>query len=238
MIEKLEKIRESEMKSHMAIYSETPLFEKGTWLEAPIKTVMEILPFFENEVRLRVLDLGAGIGRNSIPIAQKYNSIDCIVDCVDILEFAIEKLYEYSEKYNVREHINGVVTPLEQFSICPEKYNLIMAVSALEHINSEAAFYEKLKEIKNGICEKGIVCLVVNSEVKETGKLDKKCYQPQFEVNFSTEKMEYVLRDVFCDWKEIKFSISKQQYEVHRESFQVNLETNVVTLVAQKLKNL
>lgn len=43
-----------------------------------------------------------------------------------------------------------------------------MAISALEHVEDENVFYRKLQEIKDGIRGNGIVCLVINADLKET----------------------------------------------------------------------
>jgi 2-polyprenyl-3-methyl-5-hydroxy-6-metoxy-1,4-benzoquinol methylase len=231
---KLEEIRSAEQKSHIAIYSSATLFEKGTWLNRPIKTVMDVLPLFKEHKRLCVLDLGSGVGRNSIPIAQAFSNIECKIECVDILNLAIEKLNYYSEKYNVKTNIKGIVMPLEMYAIRKNYYNLIMAISALEHIESEHAFLNKLEEIKQGICNNGVVCLVVNTDVIEKNKETNQILEPQFEVNLSTEEMKLLLEKTFENWNYIKYTTVCQKYDIPREEHIVELTTNVVTLVAQK----
>lgn len=89
---RLSEIRDAERISHTKIYSKATLFEKGTWLEKPIKTVVDLFPFLDLHNPLRILDLGSGIGRNSIPFAQRYRDIECEIECVDILALAIDKL--------------------------------------------------------------------------------------------------------------------------------------------------
>lgn len=71
MIEKdrLAKIRESERKSHEALYSGEELYKEGSWLKKPIKTVLDLLPLFREYDELKVLDLGCGVGRNAIAVA-------------------------------------------------------------------------------------------------------------------------------------------------------------------------
>jgi len=231
---RLEEIRSAEEKSHIEIYSSATLFEKGTWLNRPIKTVMDVLPLFKENKRLRVLDLGSGVGRNSIPIAQAYGDIECSIECVDILDLAIEKLNYYSEKYNVMANIKGIVMPLERYSIRDNYYEFIMAVSALEHIESKNAFQSKLIEIKEGICTNGVVCLVINTEIIEKSKETKQILEPQFEVNLSTEEMKMILENTFQNWNFIKYNTVSQKYDIPREEHIVELSTNVVTLVAQK----
>ena len=93
MDNRVKRIRESEKKSHIEMYSNDELYKTNSWLSKPIKTIQEIIPLFQNYKELNVLDLGCGVGRNSVFIAQEYQNIDCMIECVDILELAIQKLY-------------------------------------------------------------------------------------------------------------------------------------------------
>lgn len=230
----LEAIREAERKSHEEIYSTAKLFEKGSWLQKPVKTVMDILPLFEGYSELNVLDLGCGVGRNSIPIAQLYKSINCRIDCVDILEMAIDKLGFYSNEYGVSDSINGILTSIEDFEIIADTYDFILSVSSLEHIKSEFAFIDKIYQIRNGIRDGGVVCLIVNSEVTEINKESRENVAPQFEVNLETDVLRSVINETFADWQVLKSSVVCQNYEIPREGYVSELTTNVVTFVARK----
>lgn len=190
---------------------------------------------FQEYKNLKVLDLGCGIGRNCIPIALAYKSINCTIDCVDILDLAIEKLCANAAKYGVQSSINGIVKPIEDFTIEKGKYNFIIAVSALEHIDTEASFINKLVEIREGICPNGIVCLVINSNIKEYDKISGVSIPAQFEINLPTEKIQAILNETFIGWNIIKSTIREQQYEVPRESVISNLKTSVISYVAQKV---
>lgn len=231
---RLNQIRESERKSHIETYSNEELYKEGSWLTKPVKTVLDLIPLFEDYKELNVLDLGSGVGRNSIAIAQHYPNISCNIDCIDILELAIEKLKINAKKYNVSSSINGIVKPIEAYTISPNKYDLILAVSALEHIDSKESFIQKLQEIKHGIREKGIVCLVINSNIKEHDKRTGEALPPQFEVNISTEELQTLLDQTFTNWQIIKSTTQTQQYDIPRENLVSTLQTTVVTLVARK----
>lgn len=230
---RLSKIREAEKRSHEEIYSSATLFEGDTWLKKPINTVLELLPHFKDKNTLRVLDLGCGIGRNCIPIAQAYRQIDCRVDCVDILNLAINQLYQYSEKYQVRGQIHGFVMPLEDYSILEKQYDLILAVSALEHVKNEETFFQILETMSRGLRPGGIVCLVMNSNVTEVEKTTGLLRDPQFEVNLPTERLISGLESTFSGWRILKQKVSHQQYDIPRDT-PVILTTDVVTWVAQK----
>jgi len=231
---RLQQIRESEKKSHIEIYSNKKLFSEGSWLQKPIKTILELIPLFKDYRELKVLDLGCGVGRNCICIAQYYKNILCTIDCVDILELAIEKLFLNAKENGVSSNINGIIQPIEDYPIPVNYYDLIIAVSSLEHIDCKESFVNKLWEIHTGIRKNGIVCLVINTNVRETDKLMDTEIPAQFEVNLSTEELQNLLDQVFSNWEIIKSSTQEQQYDIPRENRISDLKTNVVTFVARK----
>lgn len=232
--ETLKSIRDAEKESHLEIYSTAKLFESGSWLQKPVRTVVDLFDCFKNYKELNVLDLGCGVGRNCIPIAQKFKNIPCRIDCVDILDFAIDELNKNSVLYGVEKEINGIISSIDDFEIEQNHYDLIIAVSTLEHINSEKVFVEKLREIKNGIRKNGIVCLIINSEITEINKNNGQKLIPQFEVNLKTEKLLGILNETFDSWEIIKTTVRNQRYDIPRKNCISDLTTDVVTYVAKK----
>ena len=174
------------------------------------------------------------MGRNSIYVAECFREIDCRVDCVDLLEIAIEKLHENAKEHNVEAGIRGIQKSIEEYTIEADAYDLIMAISALEHIDTEESFQKKLAEIRDGLREKGVVCLVINSEVKEKNAETGEAVDVQFEVNLSTAKLQEDISQVFVGWDVLKTNVSAQEYDIPREGFVSRLSTNVVTFVARK----
>lgn len=237
MDKRLEQIRDSERQSHMETYTAHELYQEGSWLSRPIKSVRDLLPLFRDYRELHVLDLGCGVGRNCIHIAQRYRDIPCSIDCVDILDLAIEKLYSNAEKYEVTQNIRGTVCPIEKYPVREEYYDLLLAVSALEHVDSEGSFSQKLQDMRNGARENGIICLVINSQVEETDRSVKARMPAQFEVNLPTEKLLEILRQTFADWTVLKSSVQVQQYDIPREWGTASLTSHVVSFVARKCQN-
>lgn len=234
MDQRLEQIRDSERKSHMEIYTDRELYQKGSWLEKPVRTVMDLMPLFAKYRELHVLDLGCGVGRNGIAIARHFQDIPCIIDSVDILELAIEKLCANAEKYGVSASIQGAVCPMEKYPVREDYYDLVLAISALEHVDSRESFARKLDEMNAGIRKGGAVCLIVNSQVRETDPSSGIDMPAQFEVNLPTEELQELLRHAFCGWTVLKSTIQSQQYDIPREQGVRELHTNVVTFVARK----
>lgn len=231
--EALNSIRKSEKESHIEIYSTAKLFESGSWLQKPVKTVTDLLEHFKNYKEFNVLDLGCGVGRNCIPIAKEFKS-NCSIDCVDILDFAIEELKKNSIEFGVENEINSIVSSIDEFQIKENNYDLIIAVSALEHVDSVESFKSKLIEICNGTRKNGIVCLIINSEIKEINKETGEKLIPQFEVNLKTRKLLDLLNDAFNGWDIIKSTVRNQRYDIPRQKCVADLSTDVVTFVAKK----
>ncbi len=234
MEKSIDKIREAEKASHIEVYSSAKLFESGSWLQKPVKTVLDILPLFENYNELNVLDLGCGVGRNCIPIAQKFCNIPCKIDCVDILDFAIKELKNNSIQYGVANSINGIVSSIDDFTVEENHYDFTLAISALEHVDSEKNFRNKLREIEKGTKKKGIVCMIINSEVTEKNKETGEILFPQFEVNIKTDELINILKETFIGWEILKQTVVAQRYDIPRENCTSDLSTNVVTIVARK----
>ncbi|MEJ9269961.1 class I SAM-dependent methyltransferase, partial [Bacillus thuringiensis] len=98
---RIDYIRQEEKEYHDLCYEQYKLFETGSWLHKPVKTVMDLMDYFEEKNKLQVLDLGSGVGRNSIPIAQKIKNASGTVTCVDLLDSALTKLQIYSKEHDV-----------------------------------------------------------------------------------------------------------------------------------------
>ena len=230
-MEKLEHIRQAEAESHIQAYTQHPLFAPGSWLAKPVKTVLECAERLQGREGLRVLDLGCGVGRNGIPVAK---ALDAVVDCVDILPFAIEKLQENAAKYGVKRKIQGIISGIDEFSIKENSYDLILAVSALEHMDGVESFAAKLHAIRKGLRPGGIVCLIINSGVTEQDRSSGEPLQPQFEVNLPTNELLTLLHRVFAGMEVLKQTVVHQEYDIPRQSSVSHLNTDVVTFVARR----
>ncbi len=233
-ITRLQRIRNAESKSHMQMYSEYDLFTPGSWLAHPVKTVMETLSYFQSYSSVRVLDLGCGVGRNSIPIAKTFSNIPCIVDCVDILPYAIDRLLQNASAHGVMQSICGTVSSIEDFPIRPNAYDLVVAVSALEHVCSAEAFCRKLDELREGMCSGGIFCLIISTDISEIDQDTGESLPPQFEINFTASELNKLLHTFFFDCTFLKESNTRQKYVIPRDQKHALLCSLVNTYIIKK----
>ncbi|HDR7635217.1 TPA: class I SAM-dependent methyltransferase [Bacillus mycoides] len=232
---RIDYIRQEEKKYHDLCYEQYKLFEVGSWLYKPVKTVMDMLNYLEEQKDLQILDLGSGVGRNSIPIAQKIMNSGGTVTCIDLLDSALMKLQVYSKEYGVFEYIKTEQAAIENYYIAPNTYDYIVAVSSLEHVRSIDDFKKVLHSMKNGTKSGGINCLIVNSNIQEIDLETNQELDALIEINLSMEEMIRTLKGVYTEWQEVKVEIKNLAYNIVRNGTHIQLNTNAITFVMQKL---
>ena len=109
------------------------------------------------------------------------------------------------------------------------KKEIVVGVVGLGYVGLPLAV-----EIEHGIRKNGIVCLVVNSNIKEFDKKTGNEILPQFEVCLPTEEMQRIFEKAFSEWTVLKSTVVDQQYDIPRDSGICELKTSVVTFVAKK----
>ena len=229
---RLEEIRKAEAASHTAAYGSLTLYAPGSWLSKPVKALGELLPLYEKRKGLRVLDLGSGVGRNAIACALALP--DAAVECVDILPVAIEKLLENAERSGVRDAIRGIVEPVDSFAIEENGYDLILAASVLEHLDSRDSSIRKLKEMQRGIRPGGGVLIVMNTGVREWDAGTGEPLDPQFEVNLPTQEVRSLLGRTFAGWEVLWDKCIHYEYEIPRGDRTAVIAAEVVTFTARR----
>ncbi|PEY60936.1 class I SAM-dependent methyltransferase [Bacillus cereus] len=231
---RIDYIRQEEKKYHGLCYEQYKLFEIGSWLYKPVKTVMDLMDHFEGQNNLQVLDLGSGIGRNSIPIAQIIKNYNGTVTCVDLLDSALTKLKIYSKEHDVFEVIKTEQAEIENYHIDSNAYDYIVAVSSLEHIKSEEDFKNVLHSMKKGTKNGGINCLIINSNIQEIDLKTNEELEALIEINLSTEELIRLLKNIYKGWKEVKVEIKELVYNIVRNERHIQLKTNAITFAFQK----
>jgi 2-polyprenyl-3-methyl-5-hydroxy-6-metoxy-1,4-benzoquinol methylase len=232
---RLEEIRLKEKLYHDNYFANVELFQEDSWLEKPVKSVMETFDLLPAKNDLRLLDLGCGVGRNSIPLAQRLRGTKGKVVCIDILESAITYLERYGKEYGVSEVIEPIRSEISDFQICPDYYDYVISVSTLEHLDSITTFHRVLEKLIHGTREQGIHCFLINSNIRETEVEKGAKLIPLFEILFETDELLSSLRNRYANWTVLRENVKRYTLEIMRDEKRVLLESDVVTWVAKKL---
>ena len=230
---RLEAIRRAEAESHTAAYETLQLYAPGSWLSKPVKALEALLPLYADREGLRVLDLGSGVGRNAIACARALKGAQ--VTCVDILPMAIEKLMENAETFGVDRQIQGIAAPVDGYPVEQEGFDLILAGSVLEHLDSRASTLRTLEGIFRGIRPGGAVMIVMNTGVKEWDVRTGEKLDPQFEVNLPPEEARSLFDQTFRNWEVLWDKTIHYEYEVPRGDRMAMISAEVVTFTARRI---
>lgn len=229
---RLEVIRRAEAESHTAAYESLELYAPGSWLSKPVKALEALLPLYVEKRGLRVLDLGSGVGRNAIACARAWR--ESRVECVDILPVAIEKLMENARNLGVSGQIHGVCAPVDAFAVEREGYDVILAASVLEHLDSREGAIRKLREIARGIRPDGAAMILMNTGIKEWDAETGEKLDAQFEVNLQPEEVKDLLAEIFSGWEILWDKCIHYEYPVPRGERMAVISSEVVTFAARR----
>ncbi|TLS52209.1 class I SAM-dependent methyltransferase [Paenibacillus antri] len=234
---RIERIRSMEKQYHDACYENNKLFQEGSWLHKPVKTVLDLFSLFDQKEEVQILDLGCGVGRNSIPIAEKLKHRSGKVVCVDLLESAVSILGKYANQYGVEEWIDRTQIDIGNFPIGFERYDYIFSVSSLEHLDSEATFDKVITNMIQGTKVGGVNCIIISTNVTETLIDSGTNVEPMYELNFETQYLIDKFQDAYRGWETLKQTTRPYDVEIEREGKRVLLHGDVVTWAVQKVGN-
>lgn len=195
MDDTLRAARETTAAYHRMYYANHELYKPGSWLAFPAALVESLAERLDSYSR--VLDLGCGVGRNAIALAR---SSDAMVTCVDILPDAISRLEEYAVQNGVGTRISGVLSPMEDFAIEPNAFDLILAVSCIEHVDSKEMAFTILESIKQGIKPGGAAYITFSTERTVCDATTKTPIDSPVETRWTSEEALRALMRIFHGW--------------------------------------
>lgn len=228
-------IREEEQRYHEQYYDENSLYEKGSWLEEPDHRVLEFLSLLDRKEPLQILDLGCGVGRNSIPMAEAVKASGGRVLCVDLLKSALDQLGIYSKQYGVEPSITTHPADIGDFAFLESSYDYIVAASSLEHIQFESRLKKVLASMVKGTKVSGINLIFMNTNIKEISIPSGDIRKPLFEILITKEEMLAHLREAYVGWEELHVSDQPLRLEITRDGTPVMLQADHLVFAARKV---
>lgn len=225
--------RTEEVKYHEDFYAHHILFEPGSWLSKPVKIVLDMLDELDLD-HIHVLDLGCGVGRNSIPIAQKIKPHNGRITCVDLLPMAVNQLIANSKIYDVQDLMVSEAADVEAYNIPANCYEYIVACSCLEHVSSVEAFSTVVSRMIEGTKSQGINAILMSTENLDVDIETGMVSDGIIELNMKTADTFSLLHDLYRDWdilieKSVPQSIHERKYEK-----EIEFRSNWLTFVARK----
>lgn len=183
---------------------------------------------------IRILDLGCGVGRNSIPMAQSVKNYGGTITCIDLIPTAIDLLVENAKKYNVSNQILSEVADAETFSITPNEFDYIISCSCLEHVSSIDSFRTVVNQMIDGTTQLGVNTILMSTEIKELDIETGKISEGLIELNLMTDEAFSILKELYKDWEIIVERTLPQSIKELKYGKEIEFRSNWITFVARR----
>lgn len=235
--EHFEAARQSEADYHQRFYEENDIFENGTWMSEPGPVVMDMLErLLLHKEDVMVLDLGCGVGRNTIPVAERLKGSLSKVKGVDLLEDAVDKLRSNAAEFGVEHLVEAEAADVEHFPIAGDAYDYILACSCLEHTSSMEALARTLSAMKEGTKLGGIHVITMSTDVEEVDRNTGESTKGLIELNLPQTQAMELLDETYQEWNVLIKQAVPQSIEEEKDGRHIDFRCNLITFVAQKIQ--
>jgi ubiquinone/menaquinone biosynthesis C-methylase UbiE len=230
-----EAARKAEAGYHSNFYQNNELFASGTWMSRPMPMVMDMLErLLAHKTELRVLDLGCGVGRHTIPIAQRLGQTNSEVIGVDLLDEAVNGLRKYAKEYQVDHIVQVEKADVEHYAIEPDHFDYIAACSCLEHVSNKQALIEAIERLQVGTRRGGIHCITMSTSVEEMEINTGRTIEPLIELNLPTAEAVALLENAYADWNILLQEHVTQTIEEEKYDEPTQFRCELLRFAAQK----
>jgi len=225
--------REYERKYHEELYGNHELFEPGTWLHRPASYAVKSFELISKHSGVRALDLGAGVGRHSIPLAQHFGPAAEVI-CVDLLDTAIGCLMVNAKKQGVGDAITGVVEDVATFDLGGKPYDLVLSISCIEHVPTKLQLKELIRRLQKSTAIGGVHCFMMITDNEWIDSKSGKTLVPLIEQNLSATETSAMLYELYTRWHIHDVSTKTWQAEQVMNGRKMVLKSACVQFTAQK----
>lgn len=199
----LTRARAETISYHTQYYRKHKLFESGSWLEIPDAGVPGLIQRFAGTPDFRVLDLGAGVGRNAIALAKALPS-DTKVTCVELLTEATELLRQYAIEHHVEDKVVIVNQDFESVSFSASEFDLMLGISVLEHCSSQQAIVSLIERAQTWTRAGGLHFMNFSTDRTVVDASTGESIETFVETRLKKDEWLKQLEKLYSDW-EIEF---------------------------------
>jgi len=225
-----ERARRETVRYHEALYASAALGQAGTWLAKPHRLMADALELVPSGKPVVAYDLGAGIGRHTIPLLRELPD-GSDVFAVELLPSALRSL-ETAVPPGIRTHLQTRPADLDGFEF-EAPADLILAFSAIEHLRDLNAVSSLLDRVRVATRPGGVVAIGIVADRVEVDDHGRR--QPALlESAMSTAEATGLLTAVFSDFDVTYQRLSPAQVREERGEDTYALTSLLVTWLATR----
>jgi SAM-dependent methyltransferase len=225
-----ERARRETVRYHEALYASAALGQAGTWLAKPHRLMADALKLVPSGKPVVAYDLGAGIGRHTIPLLRELPD-GSDVFAVDLLPSALLSL-ETAVPPGIRTHLQIRPADLEGFEF-EAPADLILAFSAIEHLRDLKAVRRLLDQVRAATKPGGVIAIGIVADRVEVD--DHGNRRPALlESAMSTAEATGLLTGAFSDFDVTYQRLGPAQVREERGEDTYTLTSTLVTWLATR----
>jgi len=225
-----EEARRETVRYHRELYASASLGQPGTWLAGPSGLLDDVLVHVRKDRPLVAYDLGAGIGRHTIPMLRLLPKGSEVV-AVDLLPEALRRL-EASVPEGVRTTLRTVAADLLDFEF-DRPADLVLAFSAIEHLPDVSAIRRLLDRIARATAGGGAIAIGVVADRAE--RTDDGARRPALlESQVTSTTAQRALSEAFAGFDVQESSLTPTRVREARGNESYWLESTLVRFIATK----
>jgi SAM-dependent methyltransferase len=231
-VEEVNPGRRETVRYHQDFYATHELFEEGSWLHKPSPFVMRSLGHLGADRPVVAVDLGAGVGRHTIPVADRLPEGSYVL-AVDLLPLAAQRLHDNALAAGVRDSVQAVVADLDHVALAPDSVDWLVSVSALDHATGLDMLERVIARCQQATRSGGLNCLIIGTdkvEIDATGR----SRPARVEFHLQTEDAERLLDRLYGSWERLEDSSAVFAVDEDRDGESYSLRTTNLRLLARR----
>jgi tellurite methyltransferase len=225
-----ERARRETVRYHEGLYASATLGQAGTWLAKPHRLMADALELVPSGKPVVAYDLGAGIGRHTIPLLRELPD-GSDVFAVDLLPSALRSL-ENAVPPGIRTHLQTRPADLDGFEF-EAPADLILAFSAIEHLRDLKAVRRLLDQVGAATKPGGVVAIGIVADRVEVDDHGRR--RPALlESAISTAEATGLLTAAFSDFDVTYQRLGFAEVREERDQETYTLTSTLVTWLATR----
>lgn len=224
--------RRETVRYHQEFYATHELFKEGSWLHRPSPFVLGSVQSIASREGVRAVDLGCGVGRHTIPIAELLPAGSYVVG-IDLLPLAAQELKRNAADAGLDGVIQAVVADLDHVCLAPDSVDLLVSVSALEHSRDAGALERLLHHLRRATRPGGAHCLIIGTDKLE---IDARGVTRPAKVEFvlGSAQGREVLSAAYDGWEWLDSSTATFSVDEVREGEEYTLRATNLRLLVRR----
>lgn len=229
----IQQARQREQVYHDKLYTSHQLGEPGTWLHRPAQYATKSFDLIPKRPHIRALDLGAGIGRHTLPLANYLGNTGHI-DALDLLDSAIDKLRANAKQIEAKDRITTIVTDIETYPL-KHTYDYVLSVSCIEHISSKPRLIDYIKILQGATNPDGVHCFMIITDNVWVNTVTDQTLTPILEQNLNSKETIAMLKELYAQWHIHDISTKAWQVTEEDNGDSVLFKSTCVQFTASKI---